>query len=77
MQIDKTFNGRDLATDENIYLLARKEDTEDIKVESSKRINIDYALKEDVEKELRFTELNNKYVSKRVKSPKKIYKKKK
>ena len=66
-----------MVTDENIYLLSRKEDTEDIKVESSKRINIDYALKEDVEKELRFTELNNKYVSKRVKSPKKIYKKKK
>ena len=60
MNIDKRFNGVDLVNNDNIYILPAIKEPE---VQKSKRININYALREDIEKLWRFTEKNNKFIS--------------
>jgi len=61
LNIDKSFNGLDLTTSENIFLTDDKKYTFDIGI--SKRINIDYA-EEWKEKLWRFYIKNNLFVSK-------------
>ena len=46
MRIDKSFNGRDLCSDEGIWLI---KGTESVVVDSSERININYASKKDIQ----------------------------
>ena len=60
MGIDKSFNGKDLVNDENIWLIKR---SGPVIVLSSPRINIDYATKSDVQKARRFKEAVNKFLS--------------
>ena len=73
MRIDKSFNGIDLCNSDEIFL-TENEKIINYEIETSKRINIDYA-QEYINKEWRFFVKNNEYVSKAPKSfnKKKIY----
>jgi len=60
IKLDKSLNGFDLTTSDDIYLI--EDNGEEIEVEISKRINIDYA-GEDVDKPWRFYIKKNIFVS--------------
>ena len=62
MKIDKSFNGKDLITDESIWLIKGEPG---VVVDCSRRINIDYARPEDMNKSWRFTLSESLFSSKR------------